>query len=385
VAGRESGRGAAFGRPMNSPKIDSDAAPGRDVGWGVTLWGARAVDQALRDPVLRVAGRDIWHDDPRVQDLVDRMPSMHDDPARRRALIQVRALMSPDASRAAAAMMRVQMRDLARDAVTSEGPEVDLVDRFTSLIAPTFLRQHLGLSEILSALALRSFSVALGAELVNRGKPDPQRVASILAVSEALRAFAALLRSQPLDEHPLSDLVAHVPDDRDVAAVIALLASGGQETVSSLTCSVILALSDEHSTACTWETDPVSVVDDLAGRRPPITMLARVAAEATQADGVAIDQGRIVMLQLDREAAEAGLAFGMGLHRCLGRNFARMVIPIAVNELRAVWPCWPPEDLHAEGGGTVPVFRGPARMFARSADPATPMRQDMPVSEEQGG
>lgn len=351
----------------------SKQAPGRP-DLAVTLRTPEAVDQALRDPALRVVGRGAWHEDPRVNDLIDRMPSMHDDDVRRACLIPVRALLSPDAVQAAAPSMRLAMRELALSASRS-GAQMDLVDAYTSLVAPTFLRTYLGLESAVSARDLRAFSASLTAELVKQGPPDQDRVEIILGVSERIRALVSSLRRRHSGDHPLDRVIAAVPDDRDVTAVVCLLASGGQETVSSLTCSVLLAICDEPAQAVRWLHNPLAVVDEMARLLPPIMMLARQAAVDIRIDGVTIQAGRTVLLDLtsaSRGNAEglakplgtgsAGLAFGMGIHRCLGRSVARAIVPIATDAILDALPHLRESTFRVSGSPVPGVFRGPTSM-----------------------
>lgn len=369
----------------------------------VILRTPAAIDQALREPALRVAGRGTWHADPRVHDLIDRMPSMHDDEGRRASLIPVRVLLSPDAVRAAAPRMRREMKELALVASQTSPlsgsavparqrtePEMDLVESYTSLIAPSFLRSHLGLEPAVSAHDLRSFSMSLTAELVNQGPPDQRRVAAILDVSDRLRAFVGTLRRQDLADHPLDPLIAAVPDDADVAAVVCLLASGGQETVSSLTCSVLQAITQDPAHpaerdgyADRWHSDPVAVVDELARLLPPIMMLARRAEANVEIDGIAIEAGRTVLMDVTSASAGAGLAFGMGLHRCLGRSVARAIIPIAVDQLLETAPHLREATFRASGSPVPGVFRGPTTMFVSSPTGATPVWDSSDVVVDQ--
>lgn len=332
----------------------------------VILRTPAAVDQALRDPALRVAGRGTWHDDPRVHDLIDRMPSMHDGEARREGLVPVRALLSPDAARTAAPAMKREMRALAQEQLLDS---IDLVDSYTSLIAPTFLRSHLGLSPAVSARDLRAFSTNLTAELVRQEPQDPRRVEVILDVNGRIRDHIAHVRRDRAGGHPLDPLIAAIPDDRDVAAVVCLLASGGQETVSSLACGVFIALAQDPATLSRWRTDPGAVVDERAGLQPPIMVLARRAETDTRADGIDIQAGRTVLLDLASGAAASGLAFGMGLHRCLGRSVARAIIPVAVDEALEVRPSLLQARFRPEGSPVAGVFRGPVRMFVDSPAP----------------
>ncbi len=325
------------------------------------LRGPEAIDQALRDGALQVAGRGAWHDDPRVNDLIDRMPSMHDDDARRAGLAPLRPLLSPDAAREAAPSMRLEMRALALAAYAVPSP-MDLVDCYTSLIAPTFLRSHLGLESVVSARDLRAFSLSLTAELVRQGPPGAARVDVIVDVSRRLEGFAGSLRRSRGGDHPLGPLIAAVPDDRDVAAVVCLLASGGQETVSSLTCSVLLAITEGSINDERWRGEPVAVVDEIAGMLPPIMTLARQARQGTEVDGVAIPAGRTVLLDLTSLSGSAALAFGMGIHRCLGRSVARTIVPVAVDELLDVMPHLRDAAFDWSGSPVPGVFRGPLRM-----------------------
>jgi cytochrome P450 len=56
------------------------------------------------------------------------------------------------------------------------------------------------------------------------------------------------------------------------------------------------------------------------------------------------------------------LAFGMGIHRCLGRSVARAIVPIATDAILDALPHLRESTFRVSGSPVPGVFRGPTSM-----------------------
>ncbi|MEU3568523.1 cytochrome P450 [Kitasatospora sp. NPDC036755] len=177
-------------------------------------------------------------------------------------------------------------------------------------------------------------------------------------VRDYLRDLTARKRAQPEDD-ALSRLAARddlTPDD--VAGMAVLLLIAGHETTASM-ISLSTALLLEHPEQIPGLADPATLpgaVDELLRLLTIVhTGLPRVALEDVELGGVTVRAGEGVMamlstanrddavfggagrratdeLDLDRDARRH-LAFGFGVHQCLGQPLARAELQIALETL----------------------------------------------------
>ncbi len=161
------------------------------------------------------------------------------------------------------------------------------------------------------------------------------------------RALAAARRMSPGDDL-LSGLVA-IEDlsEDDLIATCILLLVAGHETTVNLIANGALALLRAPDQLAWFRAHPESAtaaVEELLRYDPPVQLSARVALENAEVAGQPIRQGEIVMLllsaanrdpevfsdpdrlDLTRWLTEAPrhLAFGQGIHFCLGAPLARI-------------------------------------------------------------
>lgn len=360
---------------------------------------------ALRNPGLAVPAWPGAEMPGRAFEVAAAMPSMHDGPHQRRALNALYALLSPANVGRADSRIQQLVETLMREALGgqaqrapreplntdgarasrrgSHGSEVDLVDRFTALLAPTVLCALFELDHALSPTDLRELSGDLGL-LLSPGDPPAARAAAERAepIIDTLAADLSRRAAKPQPTDPLRDLLASDASSDELVAAVALVAAGGQETVSSLAANLLVRLVADSTTRTAFEQNPLDVVDEVARLTPPIRLLARTARTGARLGGQPVHPGTSVLIALTGalrdparfEAAEEfrpgrggdpGLAFGLGAHRCPGRSLARALAVAAGKALLAAWGPQRVAVLEVGGRPTVPVFSGPTRLVVR--------------------
>jgi len=139
-------------------------------------------------------------------------------------------------------------------------------------------------------------------------------------------------------------------DDPVIAALFFLLVAG-QETTSQFLTLLLHRLTREPSVLAALNTDGITaeaVVEEGLRRDPPIVSWRRIATEDTIVAGIPVAAGQSVLLWLaaaGRDVAEfpdrfvpgqrgsrRHLAFGMGAHRCVGAQLARMEAAVVITE-----------------------------------------------------
>ena len=147
-------------------------------------------------------------------------------------------------------------------------------------------------------------------------------------------------------------------DDRELAGLADGVLTGGLETSASMIALGSLALMTEEPLRASLRTDLDDTIEELL-RYMTVVQVAfpRVATRDHKVGGVDIRAGDIVICSLsgaDRDASSAGeapdtivpgrkqgrshLAFGYGIHRCIGAELARMELRIAYPALFERFP-----------------------------------------------
>ncbi len=184
----------------------------------------------------------------------------------------------------------------------------------------------------------------------------------LLALSQAKRAVPDGLLMSRLIEAEIDDgdgAMCRLSDE-EVATFAALIASAGSETVTKLVGSAVV-LFDQHPDQ--WDrvlADPTAVsgaVEEALRMHPPSQYQGRYAVESVTFDGGTIPAGTPVLLltgAATRDPREyenpdvfditrggrTTLAFGYGVHGCLGAWLARMESQLAINGIRRRWPAF---------------------------------------------
>lgn len=234
--------------------------------------------------------------------------------------------------------------------------------------------------------------------------PDPVKKGEAAArlngwVGTLFRDRAAQPRSSDV-----VDAVMHLGDSGEAFAPhelqtgLALLAMGGIGTSSDLIGSIACVLCDhpELQERVRSDLDLVpALVEECLRLEPPVTMMFRTATGDVDLAGRHIAEGDKVGLffaAANRDPAmfdrpdevdinrkrNPHVAFGMGVHRCIGSNLARLQVRVAVEQMLArLSPFWIPDGARVEyvcdqerGPSSIPlVFRaGPKARAGASQD-----------------
>jgi cytochrome P450 len=238
-------------------------------------------------------------------------------------------------------------RDLARERLAPiaralrAGETVDLVDALAGEVPALVMTDLLGVGPV-DVPDLKRWSRD-SLELF-WGWPDPPRQ-EVLAQSAAdfygwLRTRVVAARADP-DRGLFSRLTELGLTDEEVCAAAYFVLIAGQETTTQLIAAAyhyVLGrptgwadLADQPGTAG-------RVVEEVLASCSSVPTWRRVTVAPSSVGGTAIPPGSAILLELTGNGAPADLAFGLGLHRCLGASLARMEVRVALGEAAASLP-----------------------------------------------
>lgn len=275
------------------------------------------------------------------------------------------------------------------------GEPVDVVDAVAQPLPVRVTSELLGIPEADRPLLLEwSHALARGIEpalLI----PDAERAEQ----AEARRSFGAYVRQLAAERRrrPGPDLVSDLvrTQDRDevlteaeLVATCILLLVAGHETTTSLIGNGLLALLRHPEQLDRLRSEPAlapGAVEELVRYDSPVQLTMRVAREDAHVAGEDVPRGRFVIVlagaanrdpeaHVDPDRLDLGrapaphLAFGQGIHFCLGAPLARLEAQVA---LRALTRRQPELQAEPQWKDTI-VLRGVRQLEVRFA--AAPMR-----------
>lgn len=335
--------------------LAQDAPVMRVDGVGVIVSSRAAVDTVLRHPETFSSGT-------YAVDLKTRRPliPLQIDPPDQK---KFRKLLDPLFAPQRMALLEGAVTELVNDLIDRfvDDDEVDFTTQFSLLFPSQVFLTMFGLpmDELPQFLRMKDGIIrpnhVVGKEI---GHPDTdahqQATAdSIYEYFEGLLDERASIRRDDLLSHLLD---AEVEGDRlsreDILDICFLMLIAGLDTVSaSLDCIFgHLAQSPEDRRSIVEDPESIPrVVEELLRWETPVMGAARVATCDAEVDGLDVHQGEQVMVLLgaanldERELTDAGevrldrdvnrhLAFGGGVHRCLGSHLARLELRVALRE-----------------------------------------------------
>lgn len=245
--------------------------------------------------------------------------------------------------------------DDCAEALAADG-SFDVIGRLAEPLPVLVIAELLGVPEADRHL-LRPWSQAIVRMYEVNRTPAEER-----AAQQACAEFAAYVddlaaeRARNLGEDLLSDLVA-ARDGTDrlsprelVATAVLLLNAGHEASVNGFGNGLASLLASGREPG-----DPVTLVEELLRHDSPLQLFERTATADTEIGGVTIRTGQKVAALLgaanrDPEVFDAPdefrpdrdpnphIAFGAGIHFCVGAPLARLELATSVGELFRRWP-----------------------------------------------
>ena len=227
------------------------------------------------------------------------------------------AAVEPLARDLTAARVAEATRALERDG------QVDLVQAVAAEPPALVVLDLLGLTEV-DVPALKAWSLE-SLELF-WGRPDEDRQ---LELAHGAAEFYAWLRSRTTAARraPGDDLFGVLVGlgltDEEVCAVGYFLLIAGQETTTQL-----ISTSFHRGLGTSYK--PTEVVEEVLREASSVPTWRRVTSSPASVGGVELPTGAPVLLGLSGHGGPADLAFGVGIHRCLGAGLARLEARVAL-------------------------------------------------------
>jgi cytochrome P450 len=260
-----------------------------------------------------------------------------------------RKVLNPLMSPAAAERMRPGIHDRVHwciDQIIERG-SCDLVSELTSAVPSSFTADWLGLPhDIWPMLAETMHNVS------SRAQSDPlwsEAVVNMQKMYAAIESAVARRRAQPADD-VISVIVASDIDgepitDEAAVSVTALLVAGGVDTTTSLTSQALVWLSEnreQHDHLLADRKFLRSACEEFLRYFSPNQALGRTMNGEAEIGGCPIHDGDRLLVGFasanwDEEAfpdadrlildrfPNRHMAFGLGVHRCVGSNVARVI------------------------------------------------------------
>ena len=252
-----------------------------------------------------------------------------------------------------------ELVDATLDRAASSG-SMELVGDLAFPLPFAVISDMLGMPEA-DSVQLREWSGTIVRSL--EPVADPELLQAIATCAENMRGFIEDVikwkRANPADDL-LSALIAaeeqgDVLSDDELVAQVALLYIAGHETTVNLIGNGVLALLRHPSELAALRADPSLIgnaVEEFLRFDPPVQLTRRITLSDVSVGGRKIEKGTFVgcviasanrdperwgrsadVLDIRREGAHHHLAFGGGVHYCLGAALARLEAQVAIGSL----------------------------------------------------
>jgi cytochrome P450 len=320
---------------------------------------------------------------------------------------KLRALISKAFTPRVVANLEPRIRELSRQLLnqTIERGEMDLAADFAVPLPMLVIAQMLGVPvEDWPRYKRWSDIILKLANTVSRDEEAARTLAEYRAVTAEMRAFLPELIEQRRAAHQedlLTRLVeAEVDGERltqgEILGFVQLLLVGGQETTANLINNAVLCFLENPDQLARLREAPnllPSAIEEVLRYRTPGQWMPRATRRDVEIHGKAIPAGKLVLPMIgsanrdpkhfhDANRFDIGrdpnphIAFGHGVHSCLGAPLARLEARIAladflerVNgfELASDEPWEPRKALHVHGPSWLPIRFTPGYRIASPA------------------
>ena len=314
---------------------------------------------------------------------------------------KLRALISKAFTPAVVANLQPRIRELSRELLdrSIERGEMDLAADFSVPLPMRVIAEMLGVPPADWPRYKRWSDVILKiANTFTRDEEAARTIQEYREVTAEMRAFLPELIAERQAAHRddlLTRLVeAEVDGQRltpeEVLGFVQLLLVGGQETTANLINNAVLCFLEHPDQLERLRAAPEllpSAIEEVLRYRSPVQWMPRATCREVQLHGQIIPAGKLVLPMIGSANRDpqhfpdasrfdiardpnAHLAFGHGIHSCLGAPLARLEARIALAdflkrvqdfELASEEP-WPPRQaLHVHGPSRLPIRFTPSR------------------------
>ncbi|MFF8805664.1 cytochrome P450 [Streptomyces omiyaensis] len=233
------------------------------------------------------------------------------------------------------------------DAMEAAGPPTDLVTAFAKPIPTIVICEILGVPYEDRASFQEQIDAFMGGEV-----SDEELIAAYTATQEYLARLVAAKRARPTDD-VLSELTDSDLTDEELRGISLILLAAGFDTTANMLSLGTYALLRNPEQLAALRADPSltdGAVEELLRYLSVAKTFHRTALEDVELDGRTIEAGTTLVLSyhtanrdpgrfadphaLDvRRQAAGHLAFGHGIHQCLGQQLARVEMRVAFRAL----------------------------------------------------
>ncbi|GAA3611761.1 cytochrome P450 [Nonomuraea rosea] len=238
------------------------------------------------------------------------------------------------------------------DAMEQAGQSADLVTAFAKPIPAVIICELLGVPYEDRSYFQDNIDKFLGGEA-----GDEELIAAYTATQQYLAELVAAKRADPTDDL-LSDLLDSDLTDEELKGMSLILLSAGYDTTANMLALGTFALLRNPAQLAALRADPAltdKAVEELLRYLSVVKMFMRTALENVELGGKTIKAGSMVFLSyhtanrdperftdphtLDLQRQDGGhLAFGHGIHQCLGQQLARVEMRVALPALLGRFP-----------------------------------------------
>ena len=309
------------------------------------LSGARS-----EDPEVKAILDEGW---PQVDTLLTADPPVH---TRFRKLVNL-AFSAPRVNK-----LEAHIREIARDLIEKmlARQEIEFVRDFAMPLPIRMISEQLGLTHEAPETIKRwtdAFVDRLGGMVPK--ERELQCAREVVEFQHAIKAQMDLRRANPTDDL-LSDLVhAQIDgerplDDGELLSIVQQLLVAGNETTTATLAEGIILLARNPSELAKAQADPKiipNMVEEMLRLASASSGIWRVMKADAELGGVTLPKGAMVMMRYaaanrdperyeepdrflaDRANARTHLAFGRGIHMCVGNMLSRKEMTVAFEEL----------------------------------------------------